>query len=467
MNSTQFRNLMAQTFYRRTRTAINRNALADAIATLAGRACYDCPEEPVFLRVARHGENILIDLCDPQWRVVEVTPSGWRILEKSPVAFIRTGAMRPLPLPAPAAEGSLNPLWELLNVTPAQRPLLGGAILNSFHPDGPYFVINFVGEQGSAKSCAARIQRTLIDPNENPLRSPPREERDLLVHAANNWCVVLDNLSGLPAWLSDGLCRLATGGGHSARQLYSDGEEFTLAVKRPVILTGIDDVATRPDLAERALQIELETIPDDRRMPERELWRRFEAARPVIFSAILSALTCALRELPNVRLDSLPRMADAALWATAGETAFGWQTGTFTAAYWQNLNEGAIASLDAHPVGVALRQLLDGVQRWTGEAAQLLKVLNDSASEELRHSQNWPKTPRTLSTCLRRLAQALRRAGFDLEFGRSKRRTIQLCKRADFASPASPAMDAHPLADANDAQLRLLHGEKPLVEELV
>jgi len=160
-------------------------------------------------------------------------------------------------------------------------------------------------------------------------------------------------------------------------------------------------------------------------------------------------------------------MADAALWATAGETAFGWQTGTFTAAYWQNLNEGAIASLDAHPVGVALRQLLDGVQRWTGEAAQLLKVLNDSASEELRHSQNWPKTPRTLSTCLRRLAQALRRAGFDLEFGRSKRRTIQLCKRADFASPASPAMDAHPLADANDAQLRLLHGEKPLVEELV
>ena len=467
VNSTQFRNLMAQTFYRRTRTAINRNALADAIATLAGRACYDCPEEPVFLRVARHGENILIDLCDPQWRVVEVTPSGWRILEKSPVAFIRTGAMRPLPLPAPAAEGSLNPLWELLNVTPAQRPLLGGAILNSFHPDGPYFVINFVGEQGSAKSCAARIQRTLIDPNENPLRSPPREERDLLVHAANNWCVVLDNLSGLPAWLSDGLCRLATGGGHSARQLYSDGEEFTLAVKRPVILTGIDDVATRPDLAERALQIELETIPDDRRMPERELWRRFEAARPVIFSAILSALTCALRELPNVRLDSLPRMADAALWATAGETAFGWQTGTFTAAYWQNLNEGAIASLDAHPVGVALRQLLDGVQRWTGEAAQLLKVLNDSASEELRHSQNWPKTPRTLSTCLRRLAQALRRAGFDLEFGRSKRRTIQLCKRADFASPASPAMDAHPLADANDAQLRLLHGEKPLVEELV
>ena len=273
------------------------------------------------------------------------------------------------------------------------------------------------------------------------------------MQAASNWCIALDNLSTLPSWLSDGFCRLSTGGGHSARSLYTDAEEFTLSVKRPVILNGIEDVATRPDLAERALQIELETIPDDRRMPERELWRRFEAARPVIFSAILNALTCALRELPNVRLDSLPRMADAALWATAGETAFGWQTGTFTAAYWQNLNEGAIASLDAHPVGVALRQLLDGVPRWTGEAAQLLKVLNDSASEELRHSQKWPKTPRTLSACLRRLAPAFRRAGFDLEFDRSKRRTIQLCKRADFASPASPTMDAHPPADANDARM--------------
>ena len=99
VNSTRFRNLLAQTFYKRTRAAINRNALADAIATLSGRACYDNAEEPVFLRVAQHSENILIDLCDPQWRVIEVTPTGWRVLAKSPVAFIRTGAMRPLPIP--------------------------------------------------------------------------------------------------------------------------------------------------------------------------------------------------------------------------------------------------------------------------------------------------------------------------------------------------------------------------------
>src|SRR5262249_3906249 len=218
----------------------------DAITTLAGRACHDSPEEPVFLRVAPHGENILIDICDERWRVIEVTPSGWRVLDRSPVAFVRTGSMQALP--EPVRGGSIAPLWDLLNVTKSQRPLVAGALLNAFHPHGPYFVTNYVGEQGTAKSCAARIQRQLVDPNENPLRSPPKEDRDLMAQAAGNRCVALDNLSSLPPWLSDALCRLATGGGHSARTLYTDLEEISLAVKRPVILNGIEDELPAPIL---------------------------------------------------------------------------------------------------------------------------------------------------------------------------------------------------------------------------
>lgn len=174
MNSTSFRNWLARTFYNRTNTAINRNALADATATLTGRACYGSPEEPVFLRVAPHGENILIDLGDPQWRVVEVTASGWRVLdEKSPVAFIRKAAMRPLP--TPSSGGTLEPLWSLLNVTPSQRPLVAGAMLNYFHPHGPYFVTNFVGEQGTARvaprrfsGCSLTRTRHRCDPHRAP-----------------------------------------------------------------------------------------------------------------------------------------------------------------------------------------------------------------------------------------------------------------------------------------------------------
>ena len=443
VESSKFRKLLAGLYYKRTRKAINRNALADAITTLAGRACHDSPEEPVFLRVAPRGNKILIDLCDPEWRVAEVTPNGWRILETSPVAFMRTGSMQPFP--HPVHDGSIEPLWELLNVTEEQRPLVAGALLNAFHPHGPYFVLNIVGEQGTAKSCAARIVRQLVDPNENPLRSPPKEERDLLAQAASNRCVALDNLSSLSAWLSDALCRLVTGGGHSARTLYTDLEEISLAVKRPVILNGIEDVATRPDLAERVVQIELETIPDDKRISERQLWQKFDKERPTIFSALLDALVCALRELPNVILQSVPRMADAALWATAGETALGWKRGTFMAAYGRNLNEGAIASVEAHPVGVAIRQLLEKENEWSGEPTELLEVLNRHVSDEQRRAHAWPKNARSLGHCLRRLAGALRRAGITMERDKGTRRMIHL-RMAREKTSETPATSGKSLA---------------------
>jgi hypothetical protein len=439
IESTKFRKLLAALYYRSTHTAINRNKLSDAITTLAGRACYDGPKEPVFLRVAPHGENILIDLCDDAWRAIEVTASGWRVLERSPVAFVRTASMQALLEPVRRGDGSINPLWRLLNVTEEQRPLVAGVLLNYFHPHGPYFVLDFIGEQGSAKTCAAKIIRQLVDPNENPLRSPPKEERDLMAQAANNHCVALDNLSSLPVWLSDALCRLSTGGGHSARTLYTDLEEVSLAVKRPVILNGIRDVATRPDLAERVLQIELEQIKKKKRILEKYLWREFEKQQPVIFSGLLDALVCALRESPTISLDSLPRMADAALWATAGETAFGWKRGTFMAAYQENLDEGAIASVEADPVGPAIVKLLEKQNEFSGETAQLLEALNEVVSEEQRKAQDWPKNPQSLGQRLRRLAPALRQAGIDYQRPprRARQRLITLCKHAETSSQSS------------------------------
>jgi len=257
-----------------------------------------------------------------------------------------------------------------------------------------------MGEQGTAKSCASKIVRSLVDPNDNPLRSPPREERDLLAQAASNWVIALENLSRLPDWLSDALCRLSTGGGHSARTLYTDLDEISLSVKRPTIINGIEDVATRPDLAERALQIELETIPDNQRVTEKELWAKFDTARPIVFCAILDALVCALRELPGISMERLPRMADAALWASAGESALGFRRGAFVTNYWENIAEGAVAAVEATPVGIAIRQLVEQEDEWIGEPGKLLEKLKELVSDEIRKANAWPKSPRALSARL-------------------------------------------------------------------
>ena len=131
----------------------------------------------------------------------------------------------------------------------------------------------------------------LIDPNTAPLRALPREDRDLFISAANNHLLAFDNVSGsLPPWISDAICRLSTGGGYATRQLYTDADEVLFDVTRPVILNGIDDVVTRPDLAQRSLFAKLEPIPEDKRKTEDEILTAFEAKRPVILGALLDGI---------------------------------------------------------------------------------------------------------------------------------------------------------------------------------
>jgi len=143
-------------------------------------------------------------------------------------------------------------------------------------------------------------------------------------------------------------------------------------------------------------------------------------------------------------------MADAALWATAGETAFGWKRGTFIAAYNRNLNESALASVEAHGVGVAIRQLLKKENKWRGEPADLLGVLNGLVSDEQRRAKGWPANARSLGHCLRRLAPALRRAGISFERGKGKRRIIHLCKAREKTSETSETSESRTEKDDQD-----------------
>src|SRR5262249_26581874 len=158
-----------------------------------------------------------------------------------------------------------------------------------------------------------------------------------------------DNLSGLPHALSDAFCRLATGASFGLRQLYTDADEVLFQAARPILLNGIEDVISRPDLADRAILLTLPSIGERRRRSERQIWRDFELARPRLLGSLLDAAALGLRNLRNLKLEQLPRMADFALWAAACETAF-WPTGTFARAYQAN-RRGAIEDLiGADPV---------------------------------------------------------------------------------------------------------------------
>jgi hypothetical protein len=269
------------------------------------------------------------------------------------------------PLPMPIKNGSVEDLKSFLNVGGAGFELVAFWLLAALRDRGPYPILVVSGEQGSAKSTFTTILRSLVDPNTAPLRALPREDRDLFIAANNGHLLAFDNISGLPHWISDTLCRLATGGGFAVRQMYSDDDEVLFDACRPVILNGIEDIVTRPDLADRAIFLTLEPIPEENRKPEDKLWADFEAVRPKIFGALLDAMVIGLNKLPETRLPKLPRMADFALWATACETAM-WRPGTFWNAYCENQDIAAEGVLDADLVADTLRALVADRTEWTG-----------------------------------------------------------------------------------------------------
>jgi hypothetical protein len=148
-------------------------------------------------------------------------------------------------------------------------------------------------------------------PNMAAVRALPREERELMIAANNGHVLAFDNLSGLSPWLSDALCRLASGGSFAVRRLYTDDEEVLLKAARPTLLNGIEDIIGRSDLADRAIFLTLEPIGEEQRRSETELWWEFEVARPRILGALLDAAAHGLGAVGSPRLGRLPRMADS------------------------------------------------------------------------------------------------------------------------------------------------------------
>ena len=270
IRSVRFKDWILMRFLRQHGRAPNSQLLNDALNTIRAIAVYHGLEMPVFVRVAEHEGAIYIDLGNENWDAVRVTPEGYEVVSRPPVAFVRKAGFAPLPYPD---GGTVDDIRPFLNVgSDGDFMLVAAWAAFSLSPQGPFPVLVLQGEQGSAKSTTVRVLRALVGPAVEPLRALPKHERDLAIAAANAWVLAFDNLSGIRDQLSDALCRLATGGGFATRQLYTDDEEIIFSAKRPIILNGIDDLATRSDLQERSLLVSLPSIPEERRVEEAAFW---------------------------------------------------------------------------------------------------------------------------------------------------------------------------------------------------
>jgi putative DNA primase/helicase len=158
-------------------------------------------------RIAEHDGRIYLDLGCPKWRTVEIDAMGWRVVDAAPVKFLRSRGM--LALPEPEAGETIELLREFVNVeNDADFRIFVATLAAALRPNGPFPILTVTGQAGSPKSTLAKIFGVLIDPRIPLSSGAPRDERDLFVGASNAWLLSYTNLSSVPQWFSDGLCRL-------------------------------------------------------------------------------------------------------------------------------------------------------------------------------------------------------------------------------------------------------------------
>ncbi len=405
--------------------------IREIVRQFEGEAHLNSPVEMVHTRYAWFRDEIYIDLANKRWEQIRITKDGCSIIpsSESPVRFIRVPGM--LSLPRPVFGESLTPLWHFLNTEhPGDFVLIVSWLIGAMRPTGPFPILILQGEQGTAKSTTARLLCSLLDPSLIMSRSLPRSERDLAISANKSWVLNFDNLSGLSLWLSDAFCRISTGGGLATRTLFTDDSEKLFRLKRPLILNGISDIATRHDLADRALIVNFPPIPENKRRSEREIIRSWNRARPSILGALCDAVSTALRNIGNVKLEKVPRMADFAEWVTAAEPVLPWEKGYFLKEYFSNRDSLIDIALEADPVGTSVMELMKAYGEWSGTPTDLLRALNKIVPKILQRKNTWPKRPNTLSSRIRQVAPALRRKGIEVERSKSGQRNITITKTA-------------------------------------
>lgn len=458
VKSKSFRRWLCKQFHAQNKKVPSSQAISDALNVIEGEALFGPTEYEVHVRIARFDCDIWLDLADSKWRAVQISPTGWQVIDHPPVRFIRPKGMQSLP--DPARGGSIQELRRFINMCSDDDWYLTQAwLVAALQPEGPYPILAVSGEQGSGKSTTCRMLRNLIDPNAAPVRSLPRTEHDLIIAASNSSCLVFDNVSSIPTWLSDGFCRLSTGGGYSTRELYSNRDEVLFNEQRPFILNGIGDLGTRGDLLDRSIIVATSEILEEKRLEERDLWDAFRATHPKILGALLDAVVAGLRRSSEVQLDRKPRMADFARTVVAAEPALDIEPGAFLPAYFRNCGMAHETAIELTAVGPAILDFMQPRDTWEGTFTELLDALEGCVNEKTLKRKDWPKAPNSLSNILKRLAPNLRKvAGIRISYSRtSGQRLILIDKSRKKPLASSPLTDdesaAPPDSNTNDTDL--------------
>ncbi len=420
IRSKPFRAWLTSLLWRAEQKAPGTEAVYSALNVLEAAALFDGARRTLYNRVAPTEEGFWIDMTDDSWRAIKVTAKGWQIVDNPPILFKRFSHQKTLV--EPKRGGDPWKFLDFVNVDQRDkdtRLLLLCAIISYFIPMIPHVILVLYGIQGSGKTCLFKTVRRLIDPSAVEVLTLPRDERERVQQLSHHWCAFYDNVTKLPVWMSDTLCRAATGGGFTKRELYTNDSDVIYNFKRCVGLNGINIAAQRGDLLDRSLLVGLQDIPSDKRRTEEQLLGKLENCKAEILGGFLDTLVKAIKVYPSVDPKELFRMADFTRWGCAIAVALGCKEEDFISAYEAKVKVQIEEAAHASPLATVLLDYLETNKKWEGTASRLHRALLNHAKDVgiSTRQKAWPKAPHILVRQLNELTPSLKSLGWEVVTG--------------------------------------------------
>ena len=438
LNAQDFGRWLGRLAWNEMEKAPGSQVISAARLALSSMARFDHPEYRLQVRSARIEDAIWLDLDGS--KAVRVWPGGWEVVDEPPIIFRWFAHQKPLPIPTPG--GDPFQVLEFANLrTEDARLLLVCYLVAALVPEIPIAALVLHGIQGSAKTTLLKIIKSLLDPSIVPVRGGVRDLTEFALAAWQNRVLYFDNLTSMPLWLSDALCRTVSGEGWSKRTLYTDEDSTVFEYRRVVGIAGINLVAEQPDLLDRSLILPLDPLPQGSRRAEQLFWREFDKVRPQILGGLLDVLARTFEIEKHLTTDDLPRMADFARWGAAAATAVDRTPDEFLNAYEENVRRQNAAALEASPAAEAILAFMEDKSIWQGTPGDLLESL-ERVAEDLRintRARHWPKSPSWLTRRLREVEPNLQAYGLVVGSRKSgSRREVTLDKTCKNGVPAVP-----------------------------
>lgn len=446
LDSKRFKHYICGVYYETKVSVPNAESITGAINVLKYEADFKGDMIPLHLRVARDDRDgsILYDLTTKDWDIIRVTSKGWRV-EKSPIIFRRYSNQLPQVYPSRDYEQDVfDRFINLVNVKDNDNKLLLKCYIIALFVPGIQKAIQMLhGDQGAAKTTFQELEKILVDPSSILTLAFPRDTNEFIQKLAHNYIAYFDNVSHIPDWISDILCRAVTGSGFSKRQLWTDDDDIVYNFIRCVGFNGINLAATKADLLDRGLIIQLSKISKKDRRLRSEILSVFYELRPKLLGYIFDILVKVLGTISTVELDELTRMADFAKICETISRCMGNEDMAFINAYNRNIQLQTEQILESNIIAPIIVKFMENKTTWTGSATELLGYMEPIA-EEMRistKSRAYPRGPQVLTKRLNEIKSTLEEIGITITKGKdskTKLRTVTICKVSSLPSLLTP-----------------------------